>query len=164
MYTSMQINLYAKQKAKNSLDFRNIFKCLSCRGIECPYLACKANSFFKIDRYRWDGMKEGKTLEIKGKYDWVNMAVRVIFFFCRYFRKWHVFNNFLEIWRTWFFSECLRESGLLLLLLLLLLQLQMLLLLLLLLWVSTTITMSKYKSQDNRAPIYSCVSPFHLNC
>lgn len=47
MYTSMQINLYAKQKAKNSLDFRNIFKCLSCRGIECPYLACKANSFLK---------------------------------------------------------------------------------------------------------------------
>lgn len=43
----MQINLYAKQKAKNSLDFRNIFKCLSCRGIECPYLACKANSFLK---------------------------------------------------------------------------------------------------------------------
>lgn len=47
MYTSMQINLYAKQKAKNSLDFRNIFKCLSCRGLECPYLACKANSFLK---------------------------------------------------------------------------------------------------------------------
>lgn len=163
MYTSMQINLYAKQKAKNSLDFRNIFKCLSCRGIECPYLACKANSFLKSLSLGWN--EGGQNTRNKGKIRLSKHgSSRHIFFFCRYFRKWHVFNNFLEIWRTWFFSECLRESGLLLLLLLLLLQLQMLLLLLLLLWVSTTITMSKYKSQDNRAPIYSCVSPFHLNC
>lgn len=35
-YTSMQINLYAKQKAKKSLDFRNIFNVYHAEALSVP--------------------------------------------------------------------------------------------------------------------------------
>lgn len=47
MYTSMQINLYAKQKAKNSLDFRNIFNVYHAEALSVPIWHVRRTVFLK---------------------------------------------------------------------------------------------------------------------